>query len=164
MEESKSPISSTEDDTSQDIVKGTTRPKTLANRNRLEKPWVRVQLIRELAQSMKQVDLAKKYDVTEGAITLFKQRHAERIEEVRNNLNDQLAGLWIAKKEARLEVYQNDLEWIDEVGNPLDNIKDKARILKQVAEELGQLPPRINVAVVQPINYNIEGIDPEQLK
>lgn len=129
----------------------------------LEKPWIRQSLIRELAQSEKQRDLATKYGVTEGAITQFKTRHALRIEEVRQNLDDEFAGLWIAKKQNRIEIYQNDLEMLEIINNP-DNIKIKTALLKGVAEELGQLPPKVNVQVNQPITYHIEGVDPDELK
>jgi hypothetical protein len=79
----------------------------------LERPWNRRRLIHELARGeVKQSDLAVRYDVSRVAITDFKARHADAIEQVRADLENEFAGLWIADKTNRLMALQDDIEHI----------------------------------------------------
>jgi len=129
-------------------------------------------------------DLARKYGVERAAIGKFAKRYATEIDEVKAQIEDEMAGLWIAMKKARIAEYQQSLEDINDllaldldpetapretadenelviVGAKLPALlKAKATVLHQVAEEMGQLPARVQVNVNdQRVNYVIEGVD-----
>lgn len=150
------------------------------------------QVIRDLALSgMSQTQLAEKYGVSQPAISQFKTRNAEEIEAVRTAADQEFAGLLIAQKANRLAAYQDlyDIalkpmpkispsgkivkEWVtDEDGNQVEvivhevDVRAAAQMLKQAAEELGQLPNKVTLSgeVGVKTNYTIAGIDPEALK
>jgi hypothetical protein len=130
------------------------------------RPWERRQLCRELATGdMTRAALARKYGVVRSTITEFAKRHAREIDEIKAHLDDDFAGLWIADKSARMAAYQADLELsgTGKYGSHWEQIRTRSQILKQVAEELGQMPPRAGVVVV-PVTHIIEGVDVESLK
>lgn len=155
----------------------------------------RRQIVRELAlgeQSQRQ--LAEKYEVSEAAISQFKNRYADEIEAVRQDTADEFAGILIAQKQARLAAY-NDLyekaivpspkvspsgkivkdlipdpdnpggPWIEAVVVETD-VRAAALVLKQAAEEMGQLPTRLQIQgdMQTTTTYRIEGANPEDLK
>jgi hypothetical protein len=145
---------------------------------------MRGQIIRELAVGdMNQAELARKYDVTEGAITQFKQRNADAIAEVRANAEDEFAGLLIANKARRIAAYEDILRKamqptpkVDnkggqvrdpETGEPVYEFNASAAMtaLKNVAEEMGQLASRIQLQgdLTTTTTYKIAGVDPEDL-
>lgn len=140
----------------------------------LERPWRRVQLIQELARNDRtQKALADKYGVSQASVSAFKDRHRERIEEVRQDLENEFAGMWIADKRKRLEVLMSDVELIEEFLGDIamwdedspQFLRLKKEILKQAADELGQIPQRVNVNVGgRKVTYVIEGVDMEDLK
>lgn len=121
------------------------------------RPWVRHALQRELATgNQTQSALARKYGVSPSSITEFKQRHAEKIEAIRADAENEFAGLLIAEKANRLAVYERLLEHAmgatdsdqgDDEGEapPVDG-KLAARVLRQIAEEMGHLPTRMQVS------------------
>lgn len=130
----------------------------------LERGWVKHRLIRDiaLAEHSGQV-LAGMYRCSEQAISQFKKRHALEIDEVRNNLADEYAGVWVAKKLERIRAYQEAAEKMAESQSPR-NAEVLTSILKAVSEELGQLPQRTAVQInQQQVEYKIVGIDPEDL-
>lgn len=145
---------------------------------------IKRQLIRELAlDRFTQQQLADKYDVTQPAISAFAKRNADEIQAIRNNADDEFAGLLIVKKHFRLGTLQTLLEQAmtpqpkvsasgrvayvtDADGNETMveevAIDSATRILKQVAEEMGQLPARkveLTADVNADITYRIEGAD-----
>ena len=129
-------------------------------------PWLRRTLCRELAAGeVKRAALARKYGVTPAAITLFAKRHGAEIDAIKRDLDDQFAGLWIADKAARIATYQADLEQSSTggFGTHFEQIRTRTQILRAVAEELGQLPPRTTL-MVMPVVHILEGVDPEALK
>jgi hypothetical protein len=148
-------------------------------------------LIRELALSdIRQSELARKYDVTEGAITQFKHKHAEAIAAVRADADNEFAGILIAQKAARLAAYEElhaiaitpqpkispsgkivhetvmnehgELE--DAIVNEID-VRAAALVLKQAAEEMGQLPTRLQIQgdMQTTTTYKIEGFSESDL-
>lgn len=141
----------------------------------LERGHVRLALIRDLAGGEHTgAKLAKKYGVCAQAISEFKRRHEAAIAEVRGKLDDEFAGLWVARKAARLAEYENDLLCIQEAielaaeaaGDdapppvPADLLRAKHRALRAVAEELGQLPTRMDVQVSgEVVHYAFGGDD-----
>ena len=95
----------------------------------------------------------------------FAKRHQAEIDELKANADDAFAGLWIADKSARMAAYQADLELsgTGKYGSHWEQIRTRTQILKQVAEELGQMPPRAGIVVI-PVTHVIEGVDVEALK
>lgn len=144
---------------------------------------VKRQLIRELAHGeMKQSELAEKYDVDPSSITLFKKRNRVEIEAVRKDMDDEFAGLLITQKAMRLSAYEqifaramtevtkiaaNGRIAYDENGNAIKEFSGDlaAKVLKQAAEEMGQLPNRVSLSgnVDVHTTYTVQGVDPEEL-
>jgi hypothetical protein len=172
-----------------------TQHPTQRTRYPLERGWTRWKLIRELAVGEQTpASLARKYGVDRSAIAHFGKRHAAEIEEVRAEVQDELVGLWITQKAARLAEYQQDLEDVNALmaldmdpdtaprADPDEDdpdgaeviivgakvpalLKAKARLLHQVAEEMGHLPARVQVQVNdQRVSYSVEGVDLSQLR
>lgn len=150
-------------------------------------------LARDLALGeLNQSALAEKYGVVPSSITEFKQRRAEEIAAIAAHADDEYAGMWIAKKVARLA----ELERIfDTAMTPTPKIAPNGKVvqrvsdtgedgravietimeidgraamqaLKQAAEELGQLATRVNIAGGLDVrtNYTVEGVDPKDLR
>lgn len=136
----------------------------VARRGHLERGWVRHRLIRDMALGEKTGgQLADQYGVSRNSITKFKQRYGLEIEEVRNNLADEYAGVWVAQKMARIQEYQVAAEKMADGASPR-NAEVLVTILKAVAEELGQLPARTQVNVSQEqVVFQVVGINPEDL-
>lgn len=132
--------------------------------------WRAQQLCHDLAAGEKtQVELAAEHGVTQPAIAMFKARNAARIAAVRERLDDEFAGLWIAQKRNRVAEYQSDVERINAKSQKdgatmadADMLRVKGTFLKAVAEELGQLPARVNVSV-SPVVHILEGVSREEL-
>ena len=105
-------------------------------------PWVRRQLILDLAlDTQTHEKLAEKYGVSRYSITSFKKRHAVDIDTARVEAEEEFAGILITKKENRLAVYQDQIEQAIHRGDH----KLIARLLRQVAEEMGHLPSRVQL-------------------
>lgn len=135
-----------------------------AVKGHLERGWVAHRLIRDFALGEKTgVQLAEQYGVSVTAISQFKKRHSLEIEEVRNNLADEYAGVWVAQKIDRIREYQQAAEKMAQGSSPR-NAEVLVSILKAVAEELGQLPARTQVQVnTANVTYEIVGIDPDDI-
>lgn len=119
--------------------------------------------------------LAKEYGVNRASITRFATTWRPEIEHARRNIEDQYAALWIADKRARVATHQQVVEHALDLLNASDDAPAEgtevaevapraprrrgagvdvstaelmAKIqagLRAVAEELGQLPNRVNV-------------------
>jgi len=133
------------------------------------KGHIRLALARQLAEGgLTQTELGERYGVTQQAISDFARRERDMINAIRNDLDNQYAGLWIANKEARLAAYERDVDDVervegDDVVTPeLRRVKQAA--LRAVAEELGQLPARMSVQMEGTIKTIIEGIDPMDVR
>lgn len=127
----------------------------------LERGWARATLIRELAlEEVNQAFLADKYGVSRSAITQFKHRHEVEIVEIRNNLANEYADLWVANKRNRLAELQAAAEKM--AAKPdARSAEVLAKLLKDAAEELGDLPTRTQVNVnTANVTYEVVGIDP----
>lgn len=135
-----------------------------AGKNHLERGWVKHRLIRDFALGEKTgKQMAEEYGVSQTSISAFKRRNSMAIEEVRNNLADEYAGVWVAQKMKRIAEYQEAAEKMAQGQSPR-NQEVLVTILKAVAEELGQLPARTQVQVnSQQVTYQVVGIDPDEL-
>ena len=135
-----------------------------AVKGHLERGWVKHRLIRDFALGEKtQKELAAQYGVSQTSISQFKRRHALEVEEVRNNLADEYAGVWVAQKLARIQEYQQAAEKMASGTSPR-NAEVLVTILKAVAEELGQLPARTQVNVSNETTvYQVVGISEDDI-
>jgi hypothetical protein len=156
----------------------------------LERGWRKRWLMGRLVRSEgSHAALAAALGVVPSAVTAFSTRHAAEIEAERDKLAEKLEGLWIGDKLNRLAEMQTDVEDINEVVarkieaatpapyNPLDPedagtaretaiddvpvwLRVKTAILRAAAEELGQIPHRVQMQVGgSVVTYKIEGVD-----
>jgi predicted transcriptional regulator len=156
------------------------------NRTRtpLDSPLHRRQVQELLAhENLTQQEIGDRYGVTQQAVSAFAKRHAETIRQIKENAADEFAGIMLAGKKNRLEAYQHLIELaltptpkIDNKGHHVTDTNGEhvyevdgklaATVLKQIAEELGQLPNRLTLAgeVGVKTNYVIDGVSPDDLK
>lgn len=153
-------------------------------RGPLESPLHRREVQVLLAHGeLTQQEIGERYGATQQAVSQFAERHAETIRQIRENTAEEFAGIQLAKKANRLEAYQDLIEQaltpipkIDNKGNRVTDVDGSvvyevngdlaAKVLKQIAEELGQLPNRLTLAgeVGVKTNYVIDGINPGDLR
>jgi hypothetical protein len=135
-----------------------------ARKGHLERGWVKHRLLRDFALGEKnQRELATLYGCSITSISQFKKRHALEIEEVRDNLADQYAGVWVAKKLDRIREYQNAAEKMAS-GESARSQEVLVSILKAVAEELGDLPARTQVNISnEEVTYQIVGVSVDDI-
>lgn len=131
----------------------------------------KLELIRHLATGdHTQSELAQMYGVSEPRISQFKRENAAAIAACRAQLDDsdEFAGLWIVEKAKRVAEYQSDVERLNEaMKDALDptGLRIKHNALLRVAEEMGQLPTKVQAQVeTKIVRYVIEGVDPEAVK
>ena len=149
----------------------------------------RNQVIRDLALSgVTQKALAEKYGVAESSMSEFASKHAEAIAAVRADADNEFAGILIAQKAARLEALQEIAEiamtpvpkvsvkgdaahWINPETGQIETVMEvdgrlAAQAMKQAAEEMGQLPTRVQISGGLDVktNYTIEGVSPDELR
>ncbi len=143
---------------------------------KLSRPWIVRKLVRDIALSNKtERVLAEEYDCAPSSINEFKQRHASEINAVREDAENEFAGLWIADKQNRIKVYEEQIEHITdriEEGRLGKLAEDEAALLrlvqsglKSVAEEMGQLTARVAVQgeVGARVTHEVVGLDPKDL-
>ena len=129
-------------------------------------PVEKLSLIRALALGVAtHQELSGQYDMTRQGITEFARRHKREIDDVRQNMDDPFAGILLARKENRLAAYVDEVRRLDEHPNADHHLWSTARqsAIHAIAEELGQLPPRMTVTV-QPVQHIIEGVIVEDLR
>lgn len=144
--------------------RATTEVDTPRQKQNLEAPWTKVKLISELARGTKtQQQLATEYGVGRSAVSMFKQRHLTAIEIKRENLAAEFDDLWIASKAQRLATLQEAAERL--AAKPdARSAEVLAKLLKDAAEELGDLPTRAGVQInTANVTYEVVGIDTSQL-
>jgi hypothetical protein len=131
----------------------------------LLKPHEKLALERELALNTPTTVLAGKYNMTPQGISSFKKRHALAIDEIREHLDDDFAGLPLAIKKNRIAAYEDEVERLTSHPHADHHEWSKARQMayRNIAEELGQLPPRATITVV-PVVHMVEAVDLEELK
>lgn len=131
----------------------------------LTRGWRKVFVIRELAKEEKtRAEISREFGVTAQAVTAFATAHAAEIASVKADIASEWAGLWVADKAKRLAEYQSDIEKITEdLADTTDDklLRVKVAIMRQVAEETGQLKNQIEVGGT--ISYVVRGINPEDL-
>lgn len=133
----------------------------------LEKPWVKPELIRYLAEGKKsQVELSEMYGVGQSSIAEFKRRHLPEIQRLRNDMNDKLndefTGLWLAEKRARLFDLQHQIEALHDLPVTARTAEVIGILLRKAAEELGQITTS-NKVEMDVVRYEIANINLEDL-
>jgi hypothetical protein len=124
-------------------------------------PFDRRGLQRALAAGdEKRSALARRFGVSASYVTQFAKTYAREIDDIKRDLDNAYAGLWIAVKENRILAYQAEYAraLTDPKASHHEWIKARTQILAHVAEELGQLPPRATLTVT-PVVHIIEGVD-----
>lgn len=146
----------------------------MAERGALERPHIRLQLIRQLATGEHtQTDLAARYGVSQPSISEFAARHAERIADVAGKLDDEFAGLWVAEKANRIAHLQAQVEQIADmlgaddlrVGVSYAEVaRTQQQALRAIADELGQIPAKVQVQHSGQLDVRLNGVDLEALR
>lgn len=151
-------------------IEGTVVTRPIRERGYVREPKLagrhKQDVIREIAEGYTLTAIARAYDVGLTSILTFKQRYQREIDAVKERLDDDFIGLWIAKKRDRLA----ELEWMVEIlGEAIEDFPDtemirvRAALMKQASEELGQLPPRQQVVSAR-VTHILEGVDIDDLK
>lgn len=120
--------------------------------------WDRLALIRDLAFNGETVTaMAKRIGVSRESLSRFKSRHAAEIADVIARADSEFRGIAVADKTNRLAMYQQLVEDAEDRGD----WKLCARLLRQVAEEMGHLPSRMQItgAVDVHTTYTVTGAD-----
>lgn len=134
----------------------------------LDRGWRKAQLIRQLALGeLSQTRLGELYGVSQASISRFATRHAADIEQVRWNLAEKVQQgaehLWVVGKQNRLAEYQDVAERMGSMSTPRAQ-EIRMQALRNVAEELGDLPARTNVQIDQTtVQYEIVGVSLEDI-
>lgn len=131
------------------------------------------QALRLLAQGdMSHEKIAERFGVTRRRISQINAEHRERVEEIRADIENEFAGLWVADKKNRVAEYQEDLDAINEKLATFKNLNEDAqswirlrdKLMRAVSEELGQIPNKMSVkSDNKHVRYTLEGVDPEDL-
>jgi hypothetical protein len=131
------------------------------NHGKLSSGRIKAELVHELAVGeMTKSALAKRYGVTQPAITHFGKRNAALIEKRTNEImNDYADSLWIARKYDRLGVLQDTAEELLSLDITPRTAEVLDRLLRSAADELGDIPNNSNVNVTANATYEIVGID-----
>lgn len=125
-------------------------------------PQQKHDLKKDLAlRTASQRELALKYGVTEGRISQFKSECEQEIESIAEKALEQVTGELIKNQNWRLKEYERDLAKLEGYRSP-DAVRARTQILRQVAEEMGQLPPRMAVAI-QVAEHHYHGVDIDQV-
>jgi hypothetical protein len=112
-------------------------------------------------------------DSTPQAVGMFAARYKEDIEAKKANLDDEWAGLWIAKKEARVAVLQDmaedmqaELEDEDYDGSTTEGRRVVMAALRAASEELGQLVSKADLTTKQEVKYSlkVDGLNDSDLQ
>jgi len=128
-------------------------------------PFDRRKLQRAIAAGeRKRAQIARDFGVSTSYVSQFAKRYAFEIDQIKAELDNAFAGLWIADKESRILAIQAEYQRLlsDPKASHHEWAKTRLQALHQAAEELGQLPPRATVTVV-PVVHVLEGVDIDAL-
>lgn len=136
----------------------------------------KIMLIRDLAAGMSLNEASDKHSVHRHSLLQFRQRHRTEIDELKKEVRDELVGLWVARKVDRMWSLQQNVDDIDEMFSSLAKdgmligkddaglLAEKRKILHEVAEQLGQLPPRAStLSVGATVTYQYGDVEPDDL-
>lgn len=107
-----------------------------------------------------QAALARKYSVSDSAISYFRNQHSGDIEKVQEDAFRARTDLWINDLNERKWAYQDIYETFNRRTEADGNIRLKA--LKQMDELTGQIPPKTNIAII-PVQHMVVDSDGNNL-
>lgn len=153
--------------------------------------WLRMELMHGLVRGETKQSLSDRLNLNLSTINRVAKREAETIQRLAEEVANEFTGLWIAEKRNRIAEYQADVDQINRLlvdaaqikaeyefgdDDEVQSVKitdtattalmrTKARILRNVGEEMGQLPARTNIQVIQPtqVVYHVSGVDLDKL-
>lgn len=150
----------------------------------LANPRARHDVIRALAGGANSEEVAAKYGCQPETVRKFKERNKDAIEALIGKLDDQWAHLWVADKRWRMTELQRDIEninthtgrYMEALASAIENkdferlqymeldpamIRAKAALLRQAAEEMGDL--KQNVDLTAKVTYTLKGVNTDDL-
>jgi len=147
------------------IVTSNAPSSSTSRSGKLSSGRIKAELVHDLAMGEETKSaLAKRYDVSVSAITQFGKRNASLIEKRTNDImNDYADSLWLARKYDRLSVLQDEVEDLLTLNISPRRAETIARLLRDAAEELGDIPNNSNVSVNANTTYEIIGINTDNL-
>lgn len=126
---------------------------------KLHRGHTKYRLQRALAEDKySQRELAKQFGVSQSAISQFNARWSEVIEEIRQDTENEFAGLYLAEKKNRIAEY---LQSVEDLSDKPQYARSHHNALRSIAEELGQL--RHNVESNVNVTYDMPGVSKEDL-
>lgn len=148
-------------------------PRKQAN---LDRGWRRRWLIIEMAKgNMIDAEFMNIFGCSRPALASFRRKYEGEIASTVKMIEDKFVLLWIADKMNRLAELQQDVDDVNEVIEALLNndrlmsplneeapkwIALKERALRAVAEELGQIPNKVQMALEGTVvTYRLDGVN-----
>jgi len=109
--------------------------------------------------------IARRFHVSPSYVTQFAKRYALEIDTIKADLDNAFAGLWSVSKVHRVMALEQEYALLLNSDKKDHHEWAKARMqaIHQIAEEMGDLPPRATVTVV-PVEHVIVGVDLDALK
>ena len=112
----------------------------------------------DLACSPKsQSELAAELGVSNSAVTKFKHRYQQEIDEIARQELVKYTGEKVQMKEWRFRIYEEQIEFLRQ-SKSIEGKKALFQALHQLSEETGQLPPRMMTGVIA-VEHVVKGID-----
>lgn len=109
-------------------------------------------------------EIARRHDITRSAVSQWCKRHAGLIAQVRDTIDREASGIWAYEKVNRLAALQADYEASAEQPDAFspDHIRVRMALLRQIAEETGQL--KSAAFMITPVTHVMVGVDVDQLR
>jgi hypothetical protein len=119
------------------------------------KPWT-LDVMKALALTTKTHEqLAEEYGCTRECISRFRKRHEQQIADIRARATEEFAGILISQKANRLAMYESAILAAVDEGDR----KSIIRILRNVAEEMGHLPSRMQISGAVDVHTSYSMLD-----
>lgn len=146
------------------------------NWGKLERPANRIMLSRDLASGThSHGQLAEKWGVARQSIGEFADRHAAEIAEIAADIQNELAGLWIADRKRMLAELQGDADMLQRLANAYEGseggeqaagipgvVRERRGNMDLAAKLAGLLREQVDVNVTRVV-HEVVGVDPEEL-
>lgn len=118
----------------------------------------RLKLIHDLALSPKtQAQLAQDYGISQNSVSRIKREESRDIERIQDDYLEQATGQMISNLEWRMKELEKAVLVMGNKRSP-EFVRAKVMALHEAAEQLGQLPPRMQINII-PVEHKLSGID-----
>jgi 2C-methyl-D-erythritol 2,4-cyclodiphosphate synthase len=122
-------------------------------------PAIKLDILTDLAVStMNQQQIADKYELDKSRISRIKQDNAQQIDDIRSTYTTQYTGELVRNQQWRLAEREKDMDILKDKRSP-EFVLARETIRKNIAEELGQIAPKVNVVIV-PVEHKYS-FDPD---